>query len=66
MSGEEIAIRFNIKLQLVRDLVKSLNKKSVLFLNKKKEEIKIDKQKAAISSSMEAAFVSKRTIWSSK
>ena len=66
MSGEEIAIRYNVKHQLVRDLVKFLNKKPILFLNKKQAEIKLEKQKTAISSSLEAAFVSKRTIWSSK
>ena len=66
MTGEEIALRFHIKVQLVRDLIKSLNKRPVLLLNKKKAEIKLKKQKIAINRSLEAAFVTKRIIWSSK
>ena len=66
MTGEEIALRFNIKVQLVRDLIKSLNKRPVLFLKKKQAEIKLKKQKMAINKSLEAAFVTERIIWSSK
>ena len=66
MTGEEIALRFNIKVQLVRDLIKSLNKRPVLFLKKKQAEIKLKKQKMAINKSLETAFVTERIIWSSK
>ena len=66
MSGEEIALRYNVKHQLIRDLVRFLNKDPIFFLKKKQAEIKIKKQNNAINSSLEAAFVSKKTIWSSK
>ena len=40
MTGEEIAVRFNIKVQLVRDIVKNYGKRPTLFISKKKAELK--------------------------
>lgn len=40
MTGEEIAVRFNIKVQLVRDIVKNYGKRPTLFINKRKAELK--------------------------
>ena len=66
MTHADIALRYNVKLQLVSDLVRFLKKDPIIFLKKKQAEIKLKKQNDAINSSLEAAFVSKRTIWSSK
>ena len=40
MTGEEIAIRYNVKVPLVRDLVKNHGKRTTLFIDKKKAELK--------------------------
>ena len=66
MTGEEIAVRYNIKVQLVRDIVKNHGKRPTLFISKKKAELKSLKLATAITSVLQSALSSQRVIWSSK
>ena len=40
LSYEEIAIDFNVKIQLIRDLMHSLKKQKTLFICKRKAELR--------------------------
>ena len=66
LTYEEIAIQFKVKVQLIRDLVKSLKKNKTLFINKKKIEIRNKQQKKAIAIAIENRLRSKESIWSAK
>ena len=50
---EEIALKFNVKEQLVRDLLKSLKRSKGAFLNKKKAELKQAQERALIGEVIE-------------
>ena len=64
LSHHEIAIQFNVKVQLVRDLTKSLKKGQTLFINKRKAELLKIKKHEAIVSAIENRLHSQLSIWS--
>ena len=64
LSHHEIAIQFKVKVQLVRDLTKSLKKGQTLFINKRKAELLKKKKHGAIVSAIENRLHSQLSIWS--
>ena len=59
-------MHYGIKVQVVRDLMKSLNRRAELFIKKKHAEQRKVKQQAAIRTALDSTMASKQTIWSSK
>ena len=55
-----------MKLQLVRDLVKSIKNNRSVFIKKRNAELKSSKQKAAIVAVLDQAVIANNSIWSAK
>ena len=57
---------FNIKVQLVGDLMKDAKKKQVYFVKKKQVELKRAEQEAAIILQVRKKLLDETPIWSAK
>ena len=67
LTQQEVAERFEIKVQLVRDLMKDLSKKKSSGIIKKKEaELRKDQQQAAVVSCIAQQINAKKSIQSVK
>ena len=65
-SHAEIALAFNIKVQLVGDLMKDAKKKQVYFVKKKQAELRRAEQEAAIVLQVRKRLLDETPIWSAK
>ena len=63
---EEIASRFNIKVQAVYDLSKDARKRKVYFIKKKEKELRRAKNEAGVIQTIRAAVVNQKRIWNAK
>ena len=63
---QEVANRFGIKVQVVRDLMKKLGKKESGILKKRQAEVLKARQLMALNSAITQHLISKEFIWSSK
>ena len=66
MSQEEIAIKYNVKVQLVRDLIKDLKGRKTLYINKKRAELKKRQAQAVIEQVVASLIKQDVSIWSSQ
>jgi len=65
-SYAEIALAFNIKVQVVWDLMKDAKKKQVYFVKKKQAELRRAEQEAAIILQVRKRLLDETPIWSAK
>ena len=66
LTQQEVADRFGIKVQVVRDLMKNLGKKRSVILKKRDAEVRKARQQSALTSVISQSLTSKQGIWSSK
>ena len=65
-SNQEVADLFNVKLQLVRDLIKDSKRKQKYFINKRKAEIRKVLQQAVIAGIVKTSLNQNKSIWNVK
>ena len=63
---EEIASRFNIKVQAVYDLSKDVKKRKVYFIKKKEKELQRAKNETGIVQAISEAIATQTRIWNAK
>ena len=62
----EIATLFNVKVKAVYELVKDLKKKKVLFINKRKSELRKATEEAGVICAIHKASIDQRHVWSAR
>ena len=64
LSHEEIALQFNVKKQLICDLMSSLKRSKALFIHKRKSELFNEKKYSLIDGVIKSKLIRNESIWS--
>ena len=64
LSHEEIALQFNVKKQLICDLMSSLKRSKALFIHKRKSELDKEKKYSLIDGAIKSKLNQNASIWS--
>ena len=64
LSHEEIALKFNVKKQLICDLMSSLRRSKALFIRKRKSELDKEKKYSLIDGAIKSKLIRNESIWS--
>lgn len=62
----EIATLFNVKVQVVYELVKDLKKKKILFINKRQSELLKATQEAGVICAVHKASMDQQNVWNAR